>query len=203
MQENTEITQDLKKKQILEAAKHVFGRYGFAKTTLDDVANVVGMKKASLYYYYSSKEDLFRDVVKSETDELIKQLEENLFKLNSLTEQLKSFVKIRIDYLHKLINLHNLAASIIIEVRPICENLYREFSEKQIEIVSRILSEGVDTNQVKNIDVTRTAKIFITAVESITMRDIWRSKFSQEIDYKTIEEDSLFLTELIINGLKK
>ncbi len=202
MQENTEITQDLKKKQILEAAKQVFGKYGFTKTTLDDVANSVGMKKASLYYYYSSKEDLFRDVVKSETDELIKQLEEQIFKLNSVSEQLTSFVKIRIDYLHKLINLHNLAASIIIEVRPICENLYREFSDKQTEIVARILSDGIKNKQIRNLDVTRTAKLFITAVESITMRDIWKSKFSHEIDYKNIEEDSLFLTELIINGIK-
>lgn len=202
MQENIEIPQDLKKKQILEAAKQVFGKYGFTKTTLDDVANVVGMKKASLYYYYSSKEDLFRDVVKSETDELIKQLEEQIFKLNSVSEQLTSFVKIRIDYLHKLINLHNLAASIIIEVRPICENLYREFSDKQTEIVVRILSDGIKNKQIRHLDVTRTAKLFITAVESITMRDIWKSKFSHEIDYKNIEEDSLFLTELIINGIK-
>lgn len=203
MQENAEITTDLKKKQILEAAKQVFGKYGFTKTTLDDVANAVGMKKASLYYYYSSKEDLFKDVVKSETDELIKELEENIFKLSSLTEQLISFVKIRIDYLHKLINLHNLAASIIIEVRPICESLYREFSDKQVEIVSKILSDGIKNHQVKHLDVHRTAKLFILAVESIAMRDIWKSKFSQEIDYKSIEDDSLFLTELIINGIKK
>lgn len=202
MQENIELSQDLKKKQILEAAKQVFGKYGFTKTTLDDVANAVGMKKASLYYYYSSKEDLFRDVVKSETDELIKQLEDQVFKLNSVNEQLISFVKIRIDYLHKLINLHNLAASIIIEVRPICESLYKEFSDKQIEIVGKILSDGIKNKQVRSLDVTRTAKLFITAVESITMRDIWKSKFSHEIDYKTIEEDSLFLTELIINGIK-
>ncbi len=203
MQENAEITPDLKKKQILEAAKQVFGKYGFTKTTLDDVANAVGMKKASLYYYYNSKEDLFKDVVKSETDELIKQLEENIFKLKSLTEQLISFVKIRIDYLHKLINLHNLAASIIIEVRPICESLYREFSDKQVEIVSKILSDGIKNHQIKQLDVHRTAKLFILAVESIAMRDIWKSKFSQEIDYKSIEDDSLFLTELIINGIKK
>ncbi|RCK72604.1 MAG: Transcriptional regulator, TetR family [Ignavibacteriae bacterium] len=203
MQENAEITQDLKKKQILEAAKQVFGKYGFSKTTLDDVATAVGMKKASLYYYYSSKEDLFRDVVKSETDELIRELETNIFKLNSISEQLKSFVKIRIDYLNRLINLHNLAASIIIEVRPICENLYREFSEKQVEIVSRILSDGIKNNYIRNLDVNRTAKLFILAVESITMRDIWKSKFTADIDYKTIEDDSLFLTELIINGLKK
>lgn len=203
LQENSEITQDLKRNQILEAAKQMFGKFGFAKTTLEDVANLVGMKKASLYYYYSSKEQLFRDVVKSETDELIRELESTIFKLNSVEEQLKSFVKIRIDYLHKLINLHNLAASIIIEVRPICENLYREFSDKQIEIVSKILSEGIKNNQIKNLDLSRTAKVFITAVESITMRDIWKSKFSQEIDYKTIEDDSLFLTELLINGLKK
>jgi AcrR family transcriptional regulator len=48
---------------IRHAAGEVFHRKGFHATTLSDVAEAVGMDRASLYYYVGSKEQLFRDIV--------------------------------------------------------------------------------------------------------------------------------------------
>ncbi len=207
MPENHEFSQvrqvSEKKNQILNAAKQVFGRFGFVKTTLDDVANAVGMKKASLYYYYESKEELFKDVVKSETSELIKELENKIFTIDDVHTQLKTYIKIRLDYFQKLINIHNLTVNSILEFKPITELLYREFFEKQIQIVVKIFSDGQQRGELKNVDTHRTANIFISAIESIATKVLCKSKSTNEINYKSIEDDSLFLTELIINGLKK
>lgn len=203
MPENQEFSHDLKKNQILSAAKLVFGRFGFAKTTLDDVANAVGMKKASLYYYYESKEELFKDVVKSETDELINELENKIFTTNNVHNQLIAFIKIRLDYFQKLINLHNLTVNSILEFRPISELLYRDFFDKQIQIVVKIILGGMQNGELKNIDTHRAANIFVSAIESIATKVLCKSKATNEINYRSIEDDSLFLTELIINGLKK
>ncbi len=207
MPENHEFSQvrqvSEKKNQILNAAKQVFGRFGFVKTTLDDVANAVGMKKASLYYYYESKEELFKDVVKSETSELIKELENKIFTIDDVHTQLKTYIKIRLDYFQKLINIHNLTVNSILEFKPITELLYREFFEKQIQIVVKIFSDGQQRGELKNVDTQRTANIFISAIESIATKVLCKSKSTNEINYKSIEDDSLFLTELIINGLKK
>lgn len=203
MPENPEISQDLKKNQILEAAKQVFGRFGFAKTTLDDVASAVGMKKASLYYYYESKEELFKDVVKSETSEFITELDKKVFDKNNVHDQLNTYIKTRLDYFQKLINLHNLTVNSILEFRPISELLYREFFDKQIQIVVKIISDGMQNGELKNVNADRTANIFVSAIESIATKVMCKSRLTNEINYKSIEDDSLFLTELIINGLKK
>jgi AcrR family transcriptional regulator len=48
---------------IREAAGRVFRRQGFSRTKLNDIAEEAGIDRASLYYYVSSKEQLFRDVV--------------------------------------------------------------------------------------------------------------------------------------------
>lgn len=203
MPENQEISQDIKKNQILAAAKQVFGRFGFTKTTLDDVANAVGMKKASLYYYYSSKEELFKDVIKSETDELVAELEKNVFDKRNVHDQLNTYINTRLAYLQKMVNIHNLTVNSILEFRPISELLYREFFDKQIQIVVKIISDGIKNGELKNVNADRTASIFLSAIESIATKVLCKSKATNEINYKSIEEDSLFLTELIINGLKK
>ena len=48
---------------ILDAAGETFIRYGFRKTSMDDVARAAGLSRQSLYAYFSTKEALFRDVV--------------------------------------------------------------------------------------------------------------------------------------------
>ncbi len=42
--------------QIIEAAARVFAERGFHGATTQDIADVLGIKQASLYYYFSAKE---------------------------------------------------------------------------------------------------------------------------------------------------
>ena len=48
---------------ILDAAGETFIRYGFRKTSMDDVARGAGLSRQSLYAYFPTKEALFRAVV--------------------------------------------------------------------------------------------------------------------------------------------
>jgi AcrR family transcriptional regulator len=45
---------------ILDTALTVFSQYGYAKTTMQDVARAAGMSRAGLYLHFARKEDLFR-----------------------------------------------------------------------------------------------------------------------------------------------
>jgi len=47
-----------KRAAILEAADRLFVRYGFKKTTIDDVAAEAGVGKGTIYYYFRSKQEL-------------------------------------------------------------------------------------------------------------------------------------------------
>jgi AcrR family transcriptional regulator len=52
-----------RRKKLIEAAARVFQDKGFGAASLGDVANELGTDRASLYYYVSSKEELFHAVV--------------------------------------------------------------------------------------------------------------------------------------------
>lgn len=49
-----------KEQAILKAARERFAQFGFNKSTMDEIASDVELGKASLYYYFPAKEDLFR-----------------------------------------------------------------------------------------------------------------------------------------------
>ena len=52
-------TDPLARRQILAAALAVFSRQGYAGTTLDDITNSAELSKGAIYWYFSSKADLF------------------------------------------------------------------------------------------------------------------------------------------------
>ena len=45
----------------------------FRKTTMDEIAQAARKGKSSIYYYFTSKEDIFRAIVEKETKMLRKQ----------------------------------------------------------------------------------------------------------------------------------
>jgi AcrR family transcriptional regulator len=47
-----------REREIIDAAAEIFHRQGYADTSVQDVADAVGILKGSLYYYIKSKEDL-------------------------------------------------------------------------------------------------------------------------------------------------
>jgi AcrR family transcriptional regulator len=50
---------------ILSAAMIAFGRYGFARTTMDDIATASGVARTALYRCYRNKEDIFRALARA------------------------------------------------------------------------------------------------------------------------------------------
>lgn len=51
---------DARKLTILDAATGVFLRYGFKKTSMDDLARAAGLSRQGLYLHFATKEDLFK-----------------------------------------------------------------------------------------------------------------------------------------------
>ena len=51
------------RQRILHAAAFVFSRKGFSRTRLSDIAKVANMKAGSLYYHFSSREELTAEVM--------------------------------------------------------------------------------------------------------------------------------------------
>ena len=48
---------------ILRAAIAIFLRYGFKKTSMDDVARAAGVSRQGLYLYFDTKDFLFREAL--------------------------------------------------------------------------------------------------------------------------------------------
>lgn len=69
-----------RKEQILKTAQKRFAKHGLSKTTIEEIARDLRIGKATVYHYFSSKEDIFYEVLSGEIDRYLEELTETLSK---------------------------------------------------------------------------------------------------------------------------
>src|ERR1700754_2883702 len=86
-------------KRALDAASVLFFQSGYSKTSMQDVANAVGILKGSLYYYIDSKDDLLARLIE-ETQQNTVDIVEEVAAMKELEplERLRTYVERQIAY---------------------------------------------------------------------------------------------------------
>jgi len=135
-----------KGKQTIEVigkkAAIVFSEKGFASATLTDVSRAVGISKAGIYHYFSTKEEVLFFVINRYMDLVLDLLKEDL-EATPATERVKFFVKRHID-LYKN-NTHE-AYVILHEIKNLSPQ-YWEVTRKKMQKYHKLLLfaiEGLD-----------------------------------------------------------
>lgn len=83
---------DRKRTLILKSAAHVFGRKGFHAATLEEIAALLKVTKASLYYYFSTKEELLYEVHLLSLEDVLARLDRARAGYESPVDQLRAAV---------------------------------------------------------------------------------------------------------------
>ena len=66
---------EIRKQRILKGALEVFKLYGLEGATMDQIAQQSGFGKATLYYYFKSKEDVFSAILEDGWENIWESLE--------------------------------------------------------------------------------------------------------------------------------
>ncbi len=157
---------DQKREDILDAAMHCLARYGVIKTTLDDIARLVGINKATLYYYYKNKEAIFSDAIEREGTEFIDQVKENLKKKISAKDKLYTFLKTYHSYFRSRVDILELNAQAMVENHTFMRKMHNCVREKNIDLMKEIIREGIDKGEFRRIDAGRVADVLRYVFES-------------------------------------
>ena len=160
-------------RQIVEAAKEIFGEHGLAASRLDDIAKRAGLSKGTIYLYFPNKEELFREMVRQMVVSQIEQGEHELSTMTgSATDALTQFLSgywrfIRSSQFAPLFRL------IHAEIHSF-PDLARFYADEVIARVHRligsIITRGIDTGEFRRLDPIVAARM-ITA--PFVMHGLW------------------------------
>ena len=152
---------------IVEVAREIFAHYGFRKTTMHEIADKVGKGKSSLYYYFSSKEDVYRAVIEKEADTMKRKLIDAVAGVNDPVEKLRKYVVTRMEILHELVNFHQAINSEYLTNLDFIQKMRKKYDIEEISLLKSILQLGADSGTFRIEDVELTSLAVATALKGL------------------------------------
>jgi AcrR family transcriptional regulator len=191
------MTKDQTREKILAVAARMFGKYGFQKTTVDEIARTAHKAKGSVYYYYKSKEDLFLAVVLQEIQVLKTGLTRVIVDSQDATGMIRNYLLNRMVLMKDAVNYHESLKADFVADFSFLNDCREDFTHYEIGLMKAILDRGVRENKFQIKDSQATAQVIILAMKAIEIPFYHHNKIS-EYELTIIE-----LVDILIKGLEK
>lgn len=138
---------------ILEAAQTLFAKFGYKKTTMEDIAQELHKGKSSLYYYYKNKEEIFQAVIDKEQGVLIANLKEVAKSSQKPKEKLNDYVLTRMKTVSELDNYFKALTDERFGGIEFVKAVKEKTEKIEVEMIEQIINEGIadGTFQMKNV----------------------------------------------------
>jgi TetR/AcrR family transcriptional regulator, biofilm operon repressor len=192
---------ELTKEKIQQAAYKCVARFGFEKTTLDDIAKEVNLNKASLYYYYKNKEEIFLDVTTTETAKFVENLKTSTLEQVGIEKQVFHYLYERSVYYLNLIQGIHISEETLRQVEPLFNDLIKDVEAQEIAFLKSLIDKAIKEKTLQKVDSQRFAYNILTL--SIGIKDKARNAF-QDIPSvsKEIKGNLAFMLGLIFKSIK-
>ncbi|MBI4482937.1 MAG: TetR/AcrR family transcriptional regulator [Acidobacteria bacterium] len=136
----------MKRQEILRSAAAAFRRTGYHGTTLEDISACLGMTKASLYYYFQSKEQILYECHRFSLEMLLDRLSQVQNSQMAPGEKIRALVKHHVNIMIDELQ----ASAMILEIEALSPALRAEVIGRRDEYergFRDILAEGVESEE--------------------------------------------------------
>lgn len=199
--EDSSASYQLRRKEIADAAIRVFNRLGFQGASVSAVAAELEIDRASLYYYISSKEELFDELVRTVVErnlEIVKQIQTSDLsprrKLRDLiTTLMTSYGEhYPLFYIYIRENLSHVSDN-----RSEWSAYMRKLNAETSDAVIAIIEQGYADKSFRNVGAPRVVAYGVLGIVGWTHR--W---FRADKSDVSAEEIGKTYTEMLISGLE-
>ena len=195
-----------KRQHILDAAQKRFAHFGLSKSNMEEIAADIGLSKASLYYYFTTKEEIFRAVIVREQEEFIHRMESFLKKDMLPSRKFQEYCLHQLAFLNELVNLGILNWQGFVELRPIVGDLFKKFSGEELRLMSSIMEEGEKKGEFAIESPEKYAELIVSLLQGLRFKAFKHRREHMpdaQTDSRILESELKLLVRIVLKGIQK
>ncbi len=181
---------------IVRTATSYFSKYGFHKTTMNEIARHIHKAKGVLYYYFKSKEELFNEVLKQELGGVKMQLSKITGSGKDPLTILKKYFITRFKLLSTAVNYHETLKADFFEKYDFVKDVREDFHEFEHTQFTYILTKGKNEGYLDIKNVESNVNIALMLINSIELPLFLQNKYAE---YENVIDE---LVSMILNSLR-
>jgi TetR/AcrR family fatty acid metabolism transcriptional regulator len=184
---------------ILDAVDTLFGRSGYARMTIEDVAREAGIGKGSIYLHFASKEDLALSSIDRLIERLLAELRELAASDRPAADRLARMLETRVLYRFDNVNQDSRSLDAMLAGIRTAFLVRREvWFEMEAEVFTAVLADGAASGELDADDPAATARLLLTATNSLLPYSLSKLELGRR---SLIAERIGRLAELLLTGL--
>lgn len=192
-----------RKDRILEIAEKLFNKLGYEDTSMRKIAEVVGSGKASLYYYFKSKEEIFLNIIEKEGTEYFKKHLINMQEDGNQLSKLRDCLMIPADFFEKhssfIIKLFFNTQKIIAS-KP--RHRVKEVEQKYYDVFKETLQKGIATGEIReDLEYERFMQIMFIIMHSMLF--MYLPEDIQPINAEERVTNYELMLDIMIEGIRR
>lgn len=179
---------------ILESAAQVFSQKGYNGASMADIAEAVGLQKASLYHHFESKQEILAELLDQALALITERMAVVAESETAPDEKLNQAIR---AYLTLLCEHVDLASVLLLEYRSLGDGLYKRHIQHRdkLEMMWRnLVREGVEAGTFQCESVSMTVRALLGIMN-------WTITWYRPEGKMSIEEIADQFTELFLDGL--
>lgn len=183
-----------KHQEIFAAALKLFQQKGYHGASMQDLAEAVGIQKASLYYYIRSKEELLVRVCERGAGAFTQELSEIVASEDTPTEKLQRAIEGHLVALCEQLDLFTVFLREQKFLGEAQKKKLRGEGKRHAELLAQILEHGVATGEFRRVDIT------VTTLAILGMCN-WLYEWYSPNGMFQPREIAVMFSELVLTGL--
>ena len=186
------------RQRIVDIARRLFIEEGYLGVSMQQIADIAGLRKASLYHHFRSKESLFADVMAELMDCILRDFAEADLDDEPIEEQLRQIALINYRQFDRP-EIHRLAMDFFKHVPESEHTEVHERLRSMQAVFSDIFERAIERGELRSINPHYAATMFFHMMMALA---------HQEPEFETVppppaEEAAALVIDVIMHGLSR
>jgi len=186
MKTKQQVVSEFRRTEIVDAARTVFARLGFAQGIMDEIAKEAGVAKGTLYLYFRSKTEIYKAVLDHDMKTLKASTLDRIDAAKSLKEKIRTFALARIERAEankEFFRIMDSEGSALTYTR----SQYRDWLREPVQRLAAAIEKASEQGKIRSMDAEKTAWL----IADMTRGTIQRRLLSQSETAPAADADFL------------
>lgn len=184
------------KRKIFEESLKLFAEKGYDNTSIEDITENVGVAKGTLYYHFSSKEEIFLFLVQEGIKLLQNSVDIKMSKYNCYIDKIKAIVLIQVKIVNKYEDIITILLSQFYGVEDRNQKC-KKYIYDYINQIEEIIKKAMEKGEIKQGD----SKIFAAEIYGLIASSlIYKLRDKERFDVMKVYKE---FENTVICGLKE
>ena len=190
MKSKRKVVSEFRRAEIVDAARSVFARRGFARGIMDEIAKEAGIAKGTIYLYFRSKTEVYKAVLDRDMKALKKSTLERIDAAHGLRNKIGAFTVARIEYAEAGKEFFRIMDSEQGKI-ALTRSEYRDWLRQPVQRLAAAIEKAARRGEIRPVPAEKVAWIVADMTRGTIQRRLLGQSDAQP------GEDSAFLLEFV------